>query len=409
MSTSSHSIVITGVGAISAIGDTAEATWAALEAGRSARAPLRGVAGQAACGAYVVDWRPEEVLGPRRLQFMRPSARYLCGAALLALREAGLAAEPPDPDDLGIVVSTNLAGLESITSYDWTAANEGPQYVSPMEGPNTLTNAPASHLAIRIQARALNTTIASGQCAGLDGLGYACRMLHDGRARYVVVGGVEELSPAVLGVYGAMHVLPRERPCDAGRPFDAASTGWLPGEGAAALVLETRSSALERGARPLATVEGWSSTFAPGEPAAGADGLARAIDGALRASGLGPEAVDLVMAGASGERGQDATEALALQRVFGKCRPDVPVCAVKGALGETYGAGGTFQAVAAVGALARATIPASAGLEHQPAGDPLLPGLQPGARSWPRRTESAVLLTARDLFGSTSAVLLQGC
>lgn len=196
-------IVITGMGAVSPFGLGVEALWSALEQGeRRGTALEQGEPGdQPVLGLKVGEWQPADLLGRRGLQYLHPSAKFLLGASLLALQQAGLADGGTQPDELGVTIGCNLVGLQAIADYDYTAITEGPHYVSPMEAPNTLANAPASHLAIRLKARALNTTIASGQCAGLDALGYAAKVVRDGRARQVVAGGVEELSPAALWVY----------------------------------------------------------------------------------------------------------------------------------------------------------------------------------------------------------------
>lgn len=409
MTYQADSIVITGIGAVSAFGLGADAVWAALENGETPRALLEGEATsspQTPYGVKVGNWNPVELLGKRGLQFLRPSTQFLLGASQLALAEAGLKEQMPDPDDLGVVIGTNLAGLQSITNYDFTAVTEGPQYVSPMEAPNTLANAPASHLAIRVQARALNTTIASGQCAGFDALGYASKMLREGRARYVLVGGVEELNERVLWMYQNSNVLPHERPEDAGRPFDGKSTGWVPGEGAAVLVLERYEDAVNRGAKPLAELVSWAASFsAPSSVEKRAKGLTRAAKNALQIANLSAEEIDLVVSGANGHHEQDRAEAMAITELFGEQRPDIDVCAIKGTLGESYGASGLFQAVAAVGALQRGTVPATAGYESEDSEAPHLPGLRAESRSF---AGNHVLLTGQDLFGSASAVVLRG-
>ncbi|MGH2509529.1 MAG: beta-ketoacyl synthase N-terminal-like domain-containing protein, partial [Ktedonobacteraceae bacterium] len=335
--------------------------------------------------------------------------QYLLAASVLALQDAKLDASLFDPDELGVVVSSTLSGLQSISNYDYTAVKEGPQYVSPMEAPNTLANAPASHLAIRLKARALNTTIANGQCSGFDALGYAAKALRERRARYVVVGGVEELNPSVLWVYRNSKVLPEQRAEDAGHPFDRDSTGWLPSEGAAVLVLERKSDALARGTRPLAELAAWSSAFAPSSALEKrAQTLKRTALQALSAGHLTSGDVNVVVSGASGLAEQDQAEALALHSLLAD-NPGAYVTAVKGTLGESYGASGIFQVLSAVGMFNRGIVPPTLGLKNQSSAVPLLPGLSVEARTWSGSPRGTALLTSQDLFGSTSAVVLRGC
>ena len=362
-------------------------------------------------GLKVGEWQPAALLGKRGLQYLHPGTQFLLGASLLALRNAGLADGGTQPDELGITVGCNLVGLQSIADYDYTAITEGPHYTSPMEAPNTLANAPASHLAIRLKARALNTTIASGQCAGLDALGYATKIVRDGRARQVVVGGVEELSRAALWVYRNSNVLSSGRMEDASCPFDIESTGWLPSEGAAVVVLERKADALARGTHPLAELAGWSSAFAPSPVLEKrASVLRRTARQALDAAGMSPEDVDVVIAGASGLRAQDQAEALALHGLLAN-NTRVSVTAIKGTLGETYGASGLFQALAAVCMIDCGIVPPTVGREHQRLVLSLPPvnGVFGAARIWPESKRGTTLLLAQDIFGSTSAVVLQGC
>ena len=178
-------IVITGMGAVSSCGLGVEAVWSALhQRERHATAVEQDpCTEQPVWGMRVGECQLTDLLGKRGLQYLRPSTRFLLGASLLAMREAGLADAGTNPDELGITVGSNLAGLQSMANYDYTAIAESPHDTSPMEAPNTLANAPASHLAIRLKARALNTTLASGQCgrpgrAGIcseDGARWACQ------------------------------------------------------------------------------------------------------------------------------------------------------------------------------------------------------------------------------------------
>jgi len=413
-------IVITALGAISPFGYGVEAVWSALQEGKRLGAPLETVwsalqegerpasperPGEPIWGMQVDGSQLITLLGKRGLQYWRSGTKFLLGASVLAMQEAGLASGEIDPDELGITIGSNLVGFQSMVDYDYTAMTEGPHYTSPMEAPNTLANAPASHLAIRLKARALNTTIASGQCAGLDALGYAARMLRDGRSRQVVAGGVEELSPAALWVYLNARALSGGSLENAGLPFDEASTGWLPSEGAAVVILEGKTDAQARGARPLAELAGWSSAFAAsGTPEKRAAVLQRTARQALDAAGVSLADVDVVVSGAGGLREQDQVEALALRELLGNSR--AAITAVKGTLGESYGASGLFQTLAAVSMIDRGLIPPTVAGNHP---HPSLRGVVTEARPWPTSKTGTVLLLAQDLFGSISAVVLRGC
>lgn len=413
MATYDGPIVITGMGAVSPWGLGVEALWTAVA--QAARQPvslpldqeLDESEQQTVWGQPVGELSLADLLGRRGLQYMRPGTQYLLAASTLATRQAALIDGAVDAAALGIAIGSNLAGLHTMINYDYTAITEGPHYVSPMDAPNMLDNAPASHLAIRLKARALNTTIASGQCAGLDALGYAAKMLRDGRAKQVVAGGVEEMSGARLCVYRNAHVLAGGASDLVGLPFASASTGWLLSEGAAAVVLETPASAQARGARPLAELAGWSSGFAPqATPEKRASVLLRTTRRALEQAAISPSEIDVVLAGASGLPAQDQAEAEALRALLDN-NTHATITAIKGTIGETGAANGAFQALIALCMLEHGVIPPTA--SGQSLADLPGSGLCTEARSWPDSARGTLLLLAQDLFGSTSAVVLRAC
>lgn len=415
MATYDGPIVITGMGAVSPWGLGVEPLWEAVT--QAARQPislsldqeLGESEQQTAWGQSVGELSLADLLGRRGLQYMHPGTQYLLAASTLATRQAVLTGDAVDASALGIVIGSSLAGLRTMINYDYTAITEGPHYVSPMDAPNMLDNAPASHLAIRLKAQALNTTIASGQCAGLDALGYAAKMLRDGRARQVVTGGVEGMSESRLSVYQHAHVL-ADGPSDlVGRPFASTSSGWLLSEGAAAVVLESLASAQARDARPLAELAGWSSGFAPQATLEKrASVLHRTAHRALERAGVSPSEVDVVLAGAGGLPAQDQAEASALRTLLGN-DTHAAITAIKGAIGETGGANGAFQALMSLCMLEHGTIPPTATASGQPLAELPGSGLCTDARPWPNSAHGTLLLLAQDLFGSTSAVVLRAC
>lgn len=419
MATYDGPIVITGMGAVSPWGLGVEPLWEAVA--QAARRPISlsldqelGESEQRAVwGQSVGELSFADLLGRRGLQYLHPGTQYLLGASTLATRQAILTDGAAEPSALGIVIGSNLAGLRTMINYDYTAITEGPHYVSPMDAPNMLDNAPASHLAIRLKARALNTTIASGQCAGLDALGYAARMLRDGRARQVVAGGVEGMSEARLCVYQHAHVLASaEQEGNSnlvGRPFACTSAGWLISEGAAAVVLESLASAQARGVRPLAELAGWSSGFAPQATLEKrASVLYRTACRALERASVLPSEVDVVLAGAAGLSAQDQAEAAALRTLLGNGSHAV-ITAIKGTIGETGGANGAFQTLLSLCMFEQGVIPPTATASGQPLAKLPGSGLCTEARPWPSSAHGTLLLLAQDLFGSTSAVVLRAC
>jgi len=185
-------IVVTAAGVISPIGAGVEKFGCALYSGRSAVGPSARFPGHTT--AEIADFQPQEWLG-KGIRVMDRSARLLAVAAHMALTGAELSREGreiADPE-LGLVCGTVFGSVHSITSFDWSGLEEGPAYVSPMEFPNTVINAPAGQSAIKHRLRGVNSTVCAGLASGLHAIAYAADFLRFGRARALLAGGVEEL------------------------------------------------------------------------------------------------------------------------------------------------------------------------------------------------------------------------
>lgn len=401
----SNPIVITGMGTVSVHGTDDAALWQDISNGEAQYSELSEIAlGKPVRGIRIQEWNYEPLIGKRGLQFLHACSKYVMGSSLIALANAGLNLEDVVPEELGIVVGTNFSGMRMAALYDEILMTEGPNYVSPMEGPNTIVNSPASYLAIKINARACNTTITTGANSGFDALGNAATLLRKGAAKYVVVGGVEELNDSVIWFYDKAGLLPSERYEEAGLPFHPDSSGWMPAEGAASVVLERKSDALARGATILAELVSWSSSFSAVDTAdKRADGIKRSMLGALQKGGIPLDQVGLVLTGASGLPEQDQAEAMAVDACFENY--EVPVSAIKGVIGELNGASGIFQVFAAVRSLQTNTIPATVG-PHSLSGEAAQLNTSQEARIGLTRSSDKVLLTSQDLFGASSAVVV---
>jgi 3-oxoacyl-[acyl-carrier-protein] synthase II len=382
MSERSERIVVTGVGLLSALGDSASALDDALAAGASGLRPVTVVSteGLGECVAgEIADFDAARYLGEGNLRPLDRTSRLATAAASLALRDAGLAdilraddaADGTLGDRAGLVLGTMFGSVRTIAEFDRRALTAGPNYVSPLDFANSVINAAAGHAAIWLGLRGTNATLAGGASAGAQAIGYAADQLRDGRADVLLAGGAEELSfEALLGMARLRKL------AIAPRPFAADRAGAALGEGAALLVLEPIARAEARGARVHGEVLGHGVAY--GVAGGGELGLATALANALRAAleqaGLAPEAIDAVAVGASGDPLLDGAEARALEKVFGDRA--VPLLVTKAALGETLGAGGALQAAALLAAMARGRLAGSAS-----AGDGCPPGLASAARS----------------------------
>jgi 3-oxoacyl-[acyl-carrier-protein] synthase II len=357
-------IVITAAGVISPIGAGLDDFEKGLYSGASGVGPSP-LLGNGAAAAAVREFTPQQWLGNKGIRVLDRTARLLCVAAQMALRAAGRSggdATAADPA-CGLVCGTMFGSIHSITSFDWSGLEDGPNLVNPMDFPNTVINSAAGQAAIKFKLGGVNSTICGAQASGLYALDYAAGFLRLGRARMLLGGGAEELSEEAWRGFQKNDLLSAS---DTPRPFHPSRDGVVLGEGAALLVLESAETALERGARPWAEIAGFGcaqdansiSAFAPR-----AEGATAAIQAALESAGIGNDQIACIIASASGSRPADEMESCALENIFGARLPDVPVCAPKAALGELLGAAGAVGALIAALALQKQRLAPTAGAD----------------------------------------------
>ena len=360
-------VVISGAGLVSALGDRPSTLHAALVEGRTAFRPSALLAEQAEGYrvAEVRDFTPRAYLGAKNLRPLDRTGQLTAVAVELALADSGWTIEERDRHEVGLVLGTTFCSARTIGEFDRRAMRDGPEYASPLDFSNTVINAAAGQVAIWHHLRGVNATIATGAASGLHAIGYAAQMIQAGRATTLLAGGAEEVCfESFLGFLRAGLL------CAAGetavpRPFDAARDGCLLGEGAAFLVLESEETAAARGARVIGRVDGYGSGYDSREATARSEGpyaLATAIARALGPAG--PAGVGAVMSSASGHVTLDAREAAGIREALGTRASSVPVSTIKGHLGETQGAGGALQTIAALESLRTRRLPPIAGLEH---------------------------------------------
>jgi 3-oxoacyl-[acyl-carrier-protein] synthase II len=366
-------LAVTGLGVVSALGCTVADAVAAVRDGASGVRPPEGLDGQP-WAAQVRDFDPGLYMPKKKVRRMDPVNTYVIAAARMALEAAGLA--PDAVRDSGLVVGTGFAGLTSVVKHQQRFLEDGIAQLSPIHFPTTVYNASAGLAAIELQLGGPNTTVTGLDLPAEHALLYAELLLRRGMAPQLVLVGADELGPALLQGLTDLGLIARdpERP---GAPFAAGSDGYVPGEGAAALVLELEDVAQARGAPALATVDGiglggggrQSHTYDPSGEAS-----ARAVDGALERAGIGLEAIGWISAGGNGHPALDRAEAAALARRFDPGRHSA--AAIKAYTGEFAGSGALRLALALACARAGfvpappADLPAPAALapymEHRP-------------------------------------------
>ncbi len=361
-------VVVTGAGVFSPLGAGVDAFAEALWAGRSAIAESTRYAGSLVSEFQEIN--PTPWLGNKGVRVLDRGTRLLAIAAQMALSNTGLLQDPAGEGDpeLGLVCGTMFGGVHSIASFDMSGLVEGPAFVSPMEFPNTVINAPAGQAAIKHKLRGVNSTICAGLASGLTAIQYAAEFLRFGRARYLMAGGMEEVcDEASLG----FTKLGLASPTGSARPFGSNRDGTAAGEGSALWMLETEETAKSRGAQPWFEVCGFGNANDAREIIgykADAEGATEAIRQALDETGITAADIACIVSGANGSKTGDAMEARALSNVFNGRLAAIPVCAPKAAIGEAMGASGAFCAVTAGLALRKQQVPPTAGFAGSDSG-----------------------------------------
>ena len=371
-------IVVTGIGATTPLGGTATESWNALLAGESGARSLEhswveehSLPVTFAAEAKV---RPEEVLERVEYKRLDPSSQF----ALISAREAWADAGSPDIDPvrIGVDYSTGIGGLWTLLDAWDTLREKGPRRVLPMTIPMLMPNAAAAAISMAIPSRAYARTDVSACASSTEAIANAYAPLQAGLADVVIAGGTEAVvHPLPIAAFASMQALSKRNddPATASRPYDVSRDGFVLGEGAATLVLETEEHALARGARIYAELAGGavtSDSFHITAPDPEGTAAARAVRDALEAAGATPEQVTHINAHATSTPVGDIAEYKALLRIFGDHLPNIPVSATKGATGHLLGGTGALEAIFTVLALHHRTAPPTINLTDQ---DPEIP------------------------------------
>ncbi len=369
MGTDRTRVVVTGLGAITPVGADVPSTWESLKAGRSGVQPLTDD-WAAELPARIAAWAAAD---PATL-IDRVQARRLdrCEQfALVAAREAWANAGSPDvdPERLGVVVSSGIGGVAStLSAYD-TLREKGWQRLSPFTVPMLMPNGAAGWLAIELGARAGVHTTVSACASGAEAIGYALDMIRSGRADVVLAGGTEAaIIQLNIAAFAAMRALStrNDEPARASRPFDKGRDGFVLGEGAGMVVLESAEHAAKRGATALATVAGVgysSDAHHIAQPDPAGTGLKLVIGRALADAAVSPGQVVHVNAHATSTPAGDVVEAQAIAAALGDAAPGVVVSGTKSMTGHLLGGAGAVESVAAIMALRERLAPPTINLE----------------------------------------------
>lgn len=361
-------VVVTGMGCISPVGNTVTETWESLLAGRSGAGPITlfdASRHKTRFAAEVKGFDAVSVFGSREARKMDRFAQFAAVAALEALAQAALKIDDSNRDRVGIVVGTGIGGIGTIMDQAELMRERGPERVSPFLVPMMISDSAAGMLAIRFGARGPNMALATACASGNNAIGEAMEMIRRGAADAMIAGASEgalvPITMAGMNVMGALSTR-NDDPLTASRPFDKDRDGFLMGEGAGILILESLETAQARGATVLCELSGYGTTddahhiSAPAENGAGA---AISMKRALEDSGLQAADIEYINAHGTSTPLNDKSETAAIKTVFGEQAYQIPISSTKSMTGHLLGASGAVEAIFSILAMRAGMIPAT--------------------------------------------------
>jgi 3-oxoacyl-[acyl-carrier-protein] synthase II len=367
-------VVVTGLGAITPIGHRVDGFWEGLKAARSGGErvddliDLEGV--ESKIGAPVRDFDPLDYMDKKRARRLGRSTQLAIAAARQALQDAGLDPAREDRTRIGVLVGTGIGNIEVLVENHLILLEKGARRVSPFFVPMFMPNAVAGEISIEWGLRGPDLGVVSACASSNHALGLAADLIHWGYADVMVAGGSESVMlPLTFAGFDQARALSRrnDAPEKASRPFDAERDGFVVGEGAGILILESLDHALKRDARVYAELAGHGMTAdahhitAPDPEGLGA---LRAMEMALERAGIPPSDVDYINAHGTATELGDIAETKAIKALFGERAYRIPVSSTKSQIGHLMGGAGAVEAIAALMAIAEGVIPPTINYER---------------------------------------------
>jgi 3-oxoacyl-[acyl-carrier-protein] synthase II len=366
-------VVVTGLGAITPIGNTLEDYWQGLLKGvNGIGAITRFDASNQACrfGGEVKDFDPLQYLDRKEAKRMDRFSQFAVCASQQALADAKLIINDLNADEIGVLIGTGIGGLKVLEDQQTIFLDKGPSRCSPFMIPMMIANMASGLTAINLGAKGPNNCTVTACAAGSNAIGDAFRLIQDGYAKAMICGGTEAaITPLGFAGFASAKALSfrNDDPTHASRPFDKDRDGFVMGEGSGILFLEELDSALARGARIYAEIVGYAMTcdaYHITAPVPDGRGATRAIALALKDAGLSPEAVSYINAHGTSTPANDVTETRAIKKALGSHAYDLVVSSTKSMTGHLLGGSGGIEAVATVMAIAENKVPPTINLEN---------------------------------------------
>ena len=366
-------VVVTGIGLVTPVGLNSESTWNSLVEGRSGidYISLFDAEGYESRIAGEVDnFDASAALGRKEARRLDRFSQFACVAALEALEHANLNMEKEDADRVGVLIGSGVGGIITISDQHKILLKRGPKRVSPFLVPMMLGDMASGQVSMMIGAKGPNFSTVSACATGADSIGEALEMIRRGRADVVIAGGTEAAicEIGVAGFNSCMALSTRnEDPQGASRPFDSDRDGFVLGEGAGLLVLESLEHAEKRGANILAEMSGYgasSDAHHVTQPHPEGEGAARAMKWAIEDAGITPDKVDYINAHGTSTPLNDKYETIAMKRMYGDHAYKLAISSTKSMTGHLLGAAGAIEAAFTVLAIKNDIVPPTINIEN---------------------------------------------
>jgi 3-oxoacyl-[acyl-carrier-protein] synthase II len=366
-------VVVTGLGLITPLGIGVDASWHGLIEGRSGIRRITQfdaslfptkIAGE------VQGFNPEDFIETKEIKKMDRFIHFAVAAATMAMSDSGLKITEANAERTGVFVGSGMGGLHTIEHYHSAFLEKGPRRISPFFIPMLVVNLASGQISIRFGAKGPNSAVATACATGSHAIGDAYKIIQRGDADAMIAGGTEAvITPLGIGGFNAMKALStrNDEPEKASRPFDVDRDGFIMGEGAGIIILESLQSAAERGARIYAEVVGYGMTadaYHITAPAPGGEGAARCMAIALKDAEIRPGEVNYINAHGTSTKYGDELETQAIKKVFGEDAYKTAVSSTKSMTGHLLGAAGGVEAVVSVLTIYNDTIAPTINLDN---------------------------------------------
>ena len=365
-------VVVTGVGLVCALGIGTEESWKNLLAGQSGVGTVTQfdtTGFDCTIAGEIKNFDPFRWIEKKELKKMGRFIQVALAAADFAVKSASWKPEDSDLDEVGVYVSSGIGGFDIIEREHWKLVRGGPSKISPFFIPSAIVNLASGHISIRYGAKGPNSATATACSASAHAIGDSFKIIERGAADMMICGGTEStITPMGIGGFASMKALStrNDDPSHASRPFDSGRDGFVVGEGAGILILESLEHAQKRNAPILAEIVGYGMSgdaYHITQPAADGDGAYRVMKAAIKDAKLKPEDIGYVNAHGTSTPLGDVIETRALKRVFGDNAKNVPVSSTKSMTGHLLGGAGGLEAGISVLALRDQILPPTINLE----------------------------------------------